>query len=86
VREPSVISQVSEGTLVLFHMAEGTYFSLNSVGARLWELCDGYLTLQDVAATMALEFDAPPNVIETDTSELVSELLEAGLLEESPAQ
>ena len=59
----------------------GNYFSLTDVGARIWELCDGEHTLEEIAKELAGEYDAAPELIQADARELVEELTAEGLLE-----
>jgi hypothetical protein len=58
----------------------GEYFSLSDVGASIWELCDGSRTVEEIAASLAEIYDAPPEAIRSDVAELVDELTLAGLL------
>ena len=37
-RRERVLTQTTDGELVLLHLDRGTYFALNEVGARIWEL------------------------------------------------
>ena len=75
-----VIAQPSGTDLVLFHMETGNYYSLNELGARIWELCDGERPLSAVVATLEAEYDAPREQIQDDCRALIAELLENSLL------
>ena len=68
-----------DGEAVILHLASGTYFGLNSVGTRIWQLMeqDGRLTV--VLGELREEYDAPPDVLERDLLELVERLVEARL-------
>jgi hypothetical protein len=50
------------------------------VGARIWELCDGSVSVDEIAERVAEEYDAPLETIRADTRELVEELEAEGLL------
>lgn len=75
-----VIGQPSGADLVLFHMETGSYYSLNDLGGRIWELCDGQRPLSAVVATLEAEYDAPGQQIQDDCRALIAELLENSLL------
>lgn len=77
---PEVISQTSGESLVLFHMSSGKYYSLNELGARIWELCDGSRPFSEIVGLIEAEYDAPQNVILEDSGTLVAALLEGDLL------
>jgi len=75
-----VIAQRTGADLVLFHMESGRYFSLNELGAKIWELCDGCRPLIEVADQLEAEYDAPREVILQDCRELIDSLLTKSLL------
>lgn len=52
----------------------------NDAGIRVWELLDGKVTLQNIIAQMANEYDASSEQITNDVCELISELQNQGLI------
>ena len=68
-----------DGEAVILHLESGTYFGLNSVGTRIWQLMEGDGRLTVVLEELRAEYDAPPDVIERDLLELVGRLVEARL-------
>jgi pyrroloquinoline quinone biosynthesis protein D len=74
-----VFTRSGEST-VLLDPRNGGYFSLSDVGSRIWELCDGQHSIEDIASRIAEEFDAPLDTVLADTAELVTELETEGLL------
>ncbi len=77
-----VLARQTNQVQVLLNVRSGHYYSLNEVGARLWELLDGQRAIGIVINQMAEEFDAPPAVISADVGELVEDLFREGLLVE----
>lgn len=76
-RPVGVLSQrvkPQEPTTVLLHPRTGEYYTLDEVGSRIWELCDGAHTVAEIAAVIAKEYNAPPGEIERDALELLNEL------------
>jgi coenzyme PQQ biosynthesis protein PqqD len=73
-RVDGILTQQMPDALVLLDTKGGTYFSLDEVGARVWELVDGTRTVTDVVAQLAQEFDAPSETIRDDVVELLGEL------------
>jgi hypothetical protein len=65
---------------VLLSLDEGTYFSLNDVGAIVWTLCDGSHTVEDIIDALCAEFEAPPERIGADVVALVDDLASEGLV------
>lgn len=58
----------------------GVLYPLNSVAARIWQLCDGERTLEDILATLAAEFDAEEATIRADAQRFIDELANARLI------
>ncbi len=81
-RRDRVMMQQVEGDSVLLDIDNGEYFSLNEVGSRVWELCDGARSLASIAQTICEEYDVEPSVALSDASELLEGLAGAGLVAE----
>lgn len=64
----------------LVHAASGLCSCLDEVGSRVWELLAQGTARQEIAATVAQEFDAPPGVVEQDVLHLLQELGRQGFL------
>ena len=79
-RRDGVVSQVASKKLVLLDVDGGEYYSLNDVGARVWELSDGSRSLGQITNTIIEEHDAPDDVILADVTELVEDLVVEKLL------
>jgi hypothetical protein len=75
-----IVKQEVSGALLLFNMEDGQYYTLNDVGRRVWELCDGTRSLSDIALDLANEYDSPAAAIREDVVELVGDLRDADLL------
>ena len=83
-RHDGVLRQDVSGSVVLFHMENGRYYSLNEVGTRAWELCDGTRTLAEIVGVLAGEYDQAEATIEEDVATLFSELSDEQLLLDTP--
>jgi len=75
-----VLAQKATDALVLLNIDDGTYYALNEVGARIWELSDGTRSVADIIAIIEQEYDAPRATVEADVAELVEELAREQLL------
>jgi coenzyme PQQ biosynthesis protein PqqD len=69
-----VLAQQADDELVLLDVQAGSYFALNEVGARVWELCDGSRSVAEIVGALGVEFDAPHGTIENDVRELLEDL------------
>lgn len=81
-KSPGVLAQAAptDSTLVLLNPRNGEYYTLDTVGPRVWQLCDGQRTISEIAATIAEEYDAVADVITDDVLELAKELMDAELV------
>ena len=57
----------------------GLLYPLNSVGARIWELCDGARSVDEIVGVLAAEFEAPEPTIRVDAIEFIERLADAKL-------
>jgi hypothetical protein len=73
-RAERVIAHRGDEELLLLDPEDGSYYALEEVGARIWELCDGKRRVAEIAATLDDEFDAAPQEIRADLIELLEEL------------
>lgn len=79
-RSDQVLFQNLDGEAVLLDLASETYFGLNEVGTRIWQLIETAPPLSEVHGTLCAEFDADAARIEHDLLALVGELSKAGLV------
>ena len=66
-RREGVAAQVVTGEAVLLDIESGEYFSLNPVGGRIWELCDGTRSTAEIVSVMCDEYDVALDVVTADT-------------------
>jgi len=78
-RAEQVIAQKASNDLLLFNIDDGNYYSLNEIGSRIWDLCDGTHSVPQLVAALAAEYDAPREDLENDVAELL-ESLQSGKL------
>ena len=78
VAEQVMARQVGEETVML-DLESGTYFGLDPVGARIWQLLEQGRAREEICEALASEYDAPREQIEADVSTLLAELASHGL-------
>ena len=71
--------QVGDETVIL-DLNNGTYFGLEPVGTRIWQLLTEGQSLANISSAMVEEFDVTLDVVQADTQRLVNDLLSRGLL------
>jgi hypothetical protein len=80
VATPGHMVAAAAGELVILHGSTGTYFGLNSVGRRIWELLAIPTCAEQIASRIAAEFEVDSAVACTDTLGLLVDLLEQNLV------
>ena len=79
--QPDVLSQMVDNEVVLLDLKNESYFGLNEVGARLWQLVQDNHDLQDVYAIIGDEYDVDATTLEQDLDQLVADLVKADLVQ-----
>ncbi len=75
-----VLFQELQGEAVLLNLASGTYFGLDRVGTRIWQLFSTHPRLTDIAHAIVSEFDVAPDRCAADLLKLVADLESHGLV------
>jgi hypothetical protein len=79
---PDVVFRQLDDEAVLLDLKSGTYFGLNTVGTRVWQLVGEQATLSQVLDTLAGEYDdVARDELERDLLSLSQELCTHGLTE-----
>lgn len=77
---PDVLARMLDGEAVLLDLASGTYFGLNAVASRVWELLSAGKNVGEVRAAMLREFEVAPEELERDLEDLLVRLGERGII------
>lgn len=82
-QSPNVLAQElrdERACVVLLNPTNGEYYTLEDVGARIWALCDGSRSADEIASTIAAEYDGPADTVISDVGALLQELVHEGLV------
>jgi len=71
--------QVGDETVIL-DLGSGTYFGLDPVGARVWQLIGEAKTLGDICDTLLDEYDVARDTLERDVLDLAEKLRAQNLI------
>ena len=81
-QSPDAHGTVLDGEAVLLNLESGVYYTLNRVGAAMWECFTGDQSLEDILSAMCDRFDVAEEVARKDLLALVAQLRQEGLIEE----
>lgn len=76
-----IAARVIDGRAVIVVLDRRHLHTLNEVGTRVFDLCDGRLPVHAIAAQIGQEFEVEPEVALRDVQRFVHELSGAGALE-----
>jgi len=79
VRDGVMFNRVGD-EVVLLDLDSGTYFGLDPVGGRLWDLISGTASIGEAIDTMLDEYEVEREVLESDVLRLVDELEQRKLI------
>lgn len=71
--------------VILLHLQSGLYFGLESVSARIWKLLETHTTVGEIERLLLEEYDIEPERCHEDVMRLLSDLVDAGLVEVTDA-
>ena len=78
---PDVLFQeVDEGEALLLNLQNASYFGLDRVATRVWQLLERYGEMERVVARMLSEYDVDETSLRSDLAHLIARLEEAGLI------
>lgn len=81
IRNQETISGQIDDDLVMMDITKGSYFSLNSVATRIWELLEKPLSLDSLCNELLNEYDVSPVQCRADVEEHLTKMQELGLIQ-----
>ncbi len=82
---PHVLVRFLEQESVLLNLETEQYFGLDKTGTRMWQLVTAAQSIDAAYRELLVEFDAEPELLRSDLTELLGRLLDHGLLQVLPA-
>ena len=77
---PDVLSQEVSGETVLLDLNNESYFGLNEVGTRIWQLLQAEENLQNIYEKLLDEFEVDAEVLQRDFDNIIKELLQSKVI------
>lgn len=76
-----VITRPLDGELVLLNLDTETYFGLDEVGTRMWEVVSSSPSVEAALEQLVTEYDTDEATLRHDLQALLSQLVESGLVD-----
>ena len=80
IRNQDTISGQIDDELVMVDIEKGSYFSLNSVATRIWELLENPLTTDDLCELLVKEYDVSLTQCQAEVEEHFIKMQQLGLI------
>jgi|SRR5580700_782287 hypothetical protein len=80
-----VLVRILEQESVLLNLETEQYFGLDETGTRMWQLVTTSPSIDAAYQELLAEFDVEPELLRENFVELLSRLVDSGLLEVLPA-
>lgn len=75
-----VAAKVIDGEAIIINLTTGVYYSLDSVGGRVWSLLEAHYDLDTITSVLEREYEVTMDDCRKDVTRLVSELVDEQLL------
>src|SRR2546425_1251245 len=82
---PTVLVRLLDRESVLLNLETEQYFGLDETGTRMWQLLTGSPSIGAAYHELLAEFDVEPELLRSNLMELLSRLVDSGLLQVLPA-
>lgn len=78
--EQNVMSSMIEDEVVVLNIKRGQYYSLNAVGAYIWQMLEQPQSVAYIIAQVTSQYNASPMQIEADVMALLTDFAQEGLI------
>ncbi len=75
-----VLTQEVGGETVILDLKSESYFGLDEIGTRIWQLLQEQEDIQTITATMLNEYDVEEEQLGKDIQNLITQLNKAGIV------
>lgn len=78
---PECVSCAVEDGIAILDLKSNTYFSLDPVGAAIWDRMASPVSLDDLAAAVSADYAIAPEECRRDIADLLDDMLTHGLIQ-----
>lgn len=75
-----VAAKVMDGEAILINLSTGVYFSMDNIGALIWELIECHHGTDEIVAELCNRYVVDEDLARTDVERVVAELAEENLI------
>ena len=75
-----VAAKVMDGEAILINLSNGVYYSMDKVGAVVWELIEKDYNVEEIIEAVAARYEVSTEQVQTDVARLAEQLVEENLV------
>lgn len=75
-----ITAKIIDGEAIIINISTGVYYSMDNVGAALWNMIEKEYTLQECITEIVNQYDVTNETAKTDAERLASDLLKENLV------
>lgn len=79
-RDPEQEFSLIDDEVVMLSLKTGKYYTLNSVGSRIWQLLEKQTTIKDIIKQLVQEYEIEKNKCIYDTISIIEDLVNRSLV------
>lgn len=76
-----VSADIGDEEVILLHLANGFYFGLQDVSARVWRLAQSPITVREIESILLEEYEIDSKRCHEEVLRLLHDLIDEGLVE-----
>ena len=80
INHPNVIHETIDKEVVIVNLDSGNYYSLENIGADIWESINLKASLDDIVGVISLKYEGDQNSVIDGIDHFISQLLEEELI------
>ncbi len=80
VNEPKVVHDTMDGEVILIHMDSGNYYSIDPVGADIWDLIKSGRTMQQIIDNFYLRYEGGAEEVSNNLVTFIEQLIKEELV------
>jgi hypothetical protein len=82
-RNNELVFQDIDGEVVMMDNVNGSYFGLDAIASRIWELIISPMSVTELVEVLTTEFDVDAQQCEADVLDFLNNMVEKGLVIEA---
>src|SRR5262245_24505182 len=80
VRNADIVTAPLDDEMIMLNVETGSYYALDPVGRRIWDLLERPTTFADLCTTLKAEYDVDDETCEREVSSVVREMVDEQLV------